>query len=164
MEYLVKMTNKIWNPSLTWGIYLRALLEIGRLADICCCEDWEAVDAFPLKERILQLLSTTFAFLNKVAANSFLYAFLKGEGEDEREGRSVSPFSFSFFVIMNLATSKSMDPLAGINLSHCHNRNNKTKFTFAIAAEHTKEKRRRKCQLGICLIVKQGGWYSLYTI
>jgi len=72
--------NEIWNLSFTWGIYLRALLATGRLADAYCCETWEAVDDFPLKERILQLLSATFAFLNKVVAISFLYAFLEGEG------------------------------------------------------------------------------------
>ena len=71
---------KIWNPSFTGGIYLRALLVTGRLTDAYCCEAWEAVDDFPLKEKILQLLSAAFAFFNKVAAISFLYAFLEGEG------------------------------------------------------------------------------------
>ena len=59
---------------------MHALSTTGRLANAYCCETWEADDDFPLKERILQLLSVTSAFLNKVVSISFLYDFLEGEG------------------------------------------------------------------------------------
>ena len=58
---------------------MHALFATGRLANTYYCETWEVVDDFPLKERILQLLSATSAFLNKVVAISFLYDFLEGE-------------------------------------------------------------------------------------